>query len=185
MIHLSDDEIIQKIDEGMPAVLCAAIEKARQTKTKMVIMRDDKIVEVDPQAILYSARSDFYDKFMRLFCNIAKELNDQDCNIKKKWGDDKLGLEKWYDEIRLLIRQSKMLFGNDVQELLRSIYNDLIQIFSLYLSNYENLDVNNEEDKQKMRLYNKAKQDIQLLQGDGRLENAFSKYLKPEDDKEE
>lgn len=47
----STDETIQKIDTGFPAVVHAAVEKARQTKTKLVVWRDGKIVEVDPDEV--------------------------------------------------------------------------------------------------------------------------------------
>lgn len=48
MIQQSTDETIQKIDTGFPAIAHAAIEKARQTKTKLVVLRDGKIIEIDP-----------------------------------------------------------------------------------------------------------------------------------------
>jgi hypothetical protein len=51
MAEPSNNPIIRKIDLGSPAVAQAAIEKARQTKTKLVIWRDGKIVEVDPDEI--------------------------------------------------------------------------------------------------------------------------------------
>ncbi|QQR68911.1 MAG: hypothetical protein IPI58_08790 [Alphaproteobacteria bacterium] len=49
MIEPSPDETIQKIDMGFPAIARAAIEKARQTNTKLVIWKDGKIVEVAPE----------------------------------------------------------------------------------------------------------------------------------------
>ena len=51
MSRISTYEIIQKIDKGFPAVALAAIEKARQTKTKLVVWRDGKIVEIDPNEV--------------------------------------------------------------------------------------------------------------------------------------
>ena len=48
MTDFSTDETIKKIDLGFPSIAHAAIEKARQTNTKLVIWRDGKIVEVDP-----------------------------------------------------------------------------------------------------------------------------------------
>lgn len=48
MSQQSSDDIIRKIDAGFPAIAKAAIEKARQTKTKLVIWRDGQIVEIDP-----------------------------------------------------------------------------------------------------------------------------------------
>ena len=51
MIPPSTDETIQKIDAGFPAVVQAAIEKARQTKTKLVVWRDGKVVEIDPDDV--------------------------------------------------------------------------------------------------------------------------------------
>lgn len=51
MIQQSTDETIQKIDTGFPAIAHAAIEKARQTKTKLVVWLDGKIVEVDPDEV--------------------------------------------------------------------------------------------------------------------------------------
>lgn len=48
MIQPSSDETIQKIDTGFPSVAQAAIEKARQTRTKLVVWHDGKIVEIDP-----------------------------------------------------------------------------------------------------------------------------------------
>ncbi|MDD2324685.1 MAG: hypothetical protein PHW63_01540 [Alphaproteobacteria bacterium] len=51
MIQRSTDGTIQKIDTGFPAVAHAAIEKARQTKTKLVVLRDGKIVEIDPDEV--------------------------------------------------------------------------------------------------------------------------------------
>ncbi len=48
MIHPSTNETIRKIDEGIPAVIKAAIEKARQTKTKLVVWRDGKVIEIEP-----------------------------------------------------------------------------------------------------------------------------------------
>jgi hypothetical protein len=58
MNQLSTDEIIKKIDAGFPAVALAAIEKARQTKTKLVIWRDGAIVEIDPDEANAHDRSD-------------------------------------------------------------------------------------------------------------------------------
>lgn len=49
MIQLSTDETIHKIDTGFPAVAQAAVEKARQTKTKLVVWRDGKVVEIEPE----------------------------------------------------------------------------------------------------------------------------------------
>ena len=49
--HLSTDPIIKKIDLGFPAVANAVIEKARQTNTKLVIWRDGKIIEVEPEKV--------------------------------------------------------------------------------------------------------------------------------------
>ncbi len=49
MIQLSTDETIHKIDAGFPAVAHAAVEKARQTKTKLVVWRDGKVVEIEPE----------------------------------------------------------------------------------------------------------------------------------------
>ncbi|MDX9690698.1 MAG: hypothetical protein RBT70_09625 [Alphaproteobacteria bacterium] len=51
MIQQSPDETIKKIDTGFPAIAHAAIEKARQTKTKLVVLRDGKIVEIDPDEV--------------------------------------------------------------------------------------------------------------------------------------
>lgn len=51
MIQLSTDETIHKIDAGFPAVAHAAVEKARQTKTKLVVWRDGKVVEIDPDEV--------------------------------------------------------------------------------------------------------------------------------------
>jgi hypothetical protein len=51
MIQPSNNETIKKIDTGFPAVAHAAVEKARQTKTKLVIWRDGKITEVDPDEV--------------------------------------------------------------------------------------------------------------------------------------
>lgn len=51
MITPSIDEIIQKIDTGFPSIAHAAIEKARQTKTKLVVWRDGQVVEVDPDDV--------------------------------------------------------------------------------------------------------------------------------------
>lgn len=51
MIQQSTDETIQKIDTGFPAIAHAAIEKARQTKTKLVVLRDGKIIEIDPDEV--------------------------------------------------------------------------------------------------------------------------------------
>jgi|688.fasta_scaffold1392068_2 hypothetical protein len=56
MIPPSPDKIIQKIDLGFPAIAAAAIEKARQTKTKLVIWRDGKIVEIDPEEAFSTER---------------------------------------------------------------------------------------------------------------------------------
>jgi hypothetical protein len=47
----STDEIIRKIDMGFPAVARAAIEKARQTKTKLVVWRDGKVIEIEPEEV--------------------------------------------------------------------------------------------------------------------------------------
>ena len=58
MNQLSTDETIQKIDTGFPAVAIAAIEKARQTKTKLIIWRDGKIVEIYPDEANADDRSD-------------------------------------------------------------------------------------------------------------------------------
>ena len=52
MIQQSTDETIQKIDTGFPTIAHAAIEKARQTKTKLVVLRDGKIVEIDPDEVI-------------------------------------------------------------------------------------------------------------------------------------
>ncbi|MCA3269504.1 MAG: hypothetical protein ACK5XX_01200 [Holosporales bacterium] len=49
MPQLSTDPIIKKIDLGFFAVGNAAIEKARQTKTKLVIWRDGKVIEIEPE----------------------------------------------------------------------------------------------------------------------------------------
>ncbi len=51
MTRLSTDPIIRKIDLGLVSVAQAALEKARQTKTKLVLWREGKIVEVDPDEI--------------------------------------------------------------------------------------------------------------------------------------
>jgi len=56
MIQPSTDETIQKIDLGFPSIAVAAIEKARQTKTKLVIWRDGKIVEIDPEEAFINER---------------------------------------------------------------------------------------------------------------------------------
>lgn len=53
----STDETIQKIDTGFPAIAHAAIEKARQTGTKLVVWRDGKIVEIDPDEANADERS--------------------------------------------------------------------------------------------------------------------------------
>jgi hypothetical protein len=47
--QLSTDPIIKKIDLGFSAVANAAIEKARQTKTKLVVWRDGKVIEIEPK----------------------------------------------------------------------------------------------------------------------------------------
>ena len=52
MPQISDDEIIRKIDLGMPAVVDAAINKAIQTKTKLVVWRDGRVVEIDPEELM-------------------------------------------------------------------------------------------------------------------------------------
>jgi len=57
MNQTSTDETIQKIDTGFLAVVHAAVEKARQTKTKLVVWRDGKIVEVDPDEVEPDERS--------------------------------------------------------------------------------------------------------------------------------
>lgn len=49
MIEPSTNETIRKIDIGFPAVAHAAVEKARQTKTKLVVWRDGKVVEIEPE----------------------------------------------------------------------------------------------------------------------------------------
>jgi len=49
MTELSTDPIIRKIDLGFPTIAKAAIEKARQTNTKLVTWQDGKIIEVDPE----------------------------------------------------------------------------------------------------------------------------------------
>ena len=54
--QISTDPIIKKIDLGFPAVANAAIEKARQTNTKLVIWRDGKIVEVEPEKVFADER---------------------------------------------------------------------------------------------------------------------------------
>lgn len=48
MIEQSTDETIKKIDLGFPTIGHAAIVKARQTNTKLVIWRDGKIIEITP-----------------------------------------------------------------------------------------------------------------------------------------
>lgn len=52
MNNLSTNPTIRKIDLGFPDVAKAAIEKARQTKTKLVVWRDGKVVEIDPEEAL-------------------------------------------------------------------------------------------------------------------------------------
>lgn len=52
MNNISSDETIRKIDLGFPDVAKAAIEKARQTKTKLVVWRDGKVVTIDPEEAL-------------------------------------------------------------------------------------------------------------------------------------
>ena len=49
MIQKSPDKTIQKIDMGFMAVLDSAIEKARQTNTKLVVWQDNKIIEIEPE----------------------------------------------------------------------------------------------------------------------------------------
>lgn len=54
MIELSSDPIIRKIDAGMPLVFHAAVEKARLTKTKLVISQNGAMVELDPDGVKIS-----------------------------------------------------------------------------------------------------------------------------------
>ncbi len=55
MTEKSTDETIRKIDLGFPAIAHAAIEKARQTQTKLVILRDGKVIEVEPDDVVQNA----------------------------------------------------------------------------------------------------------------------------------
>jgi hypothetical protein len=55
MIQFSTDEILRRIEVAFPAVAQAAIEKARQTKTKLVVWKDGKVIEIDPDEVGASA----------------------------------------------------------------------------------------------------------------------------------
>jgi hypothetical protein len=51
MNHISKDEVIRRIDLAFWRVQAAAIKKARETGTKLVIWRDGKIIHVDPDEL--------------------------------------------------------------------------------------------------------------------------------------